>query len=86
MRRVAVIDIGTVTCRLAVADVEGSRVVRLGKQSNICNLGQDVDRTGKLAQDAMERVFACAKAYVTTARESGAEAVCCTLTSAARDA
>lgn len=86
MRRVAVIDIGTVTCRLAVADVEGSRVVRLGKQSNICNLGQDVDRTGKLAQEAMERVFACAKAYVNSARESGAEAVCCTLTSAARDA
>ncbi len=86
MRRVAVIDIGTVTCRLAVADVEGPRVICLGKQSNICNLGQGVDRTGKLAQEAMERVFACAKAYVDSARESGAEAVCCTLTSAARDA
>ena len=86
MRRVACIDIGTVTARLAVADVERGSVLRLGKQSQICNLGEGVDATGRLSQAAMERVFACAQAYVAAARESGAEAVCCTLTSAARDA
>ena len=86
MRRVACIDIGTVTARLAVADVERGHVARLGKQSQICNLGEGVDATGRLSQAAMERVFACAQAYVAAARESGAEAVCCTLTSAARDA
>lgn len=84
--RVACIDIGTVTARLAVADVEAGRVVRLAKRSNICNLGEGVDATGALAQAAMERVFACARAYVDEARKAGAEAVCCTLTSAARDA
>ena len=86
MRRVACIDVGTVTARLAVADVERGHVVRLGKQSEICNLGEGVDATGRLSQAAMERVFACAQAYVASAREAGAEAVCCTLTSAARDA
>ena len=86
MRRVAVIDIGTVTSRLAVADVQAGRVVRMAKRSEITNLGQDVDRTRRLAQEAMERVFACVSSYVATAREAGAEAVCCTLTSAARDA
>lgn len=86
MRRVACIDIGTVTARLAVADVEGGRVLRLIKSSTICNLGQDVDKTRMLAQDAMERVFVCVRDYVASAREAGAEAVCCTLTSAARDA
>lgn len=86
MRRVAVIDIGTVTCRLAIADVQGTQVLRLAKQSTICNLGQGVDKTGRLAEDAMQRVYDCVSGYVETARKAGAEAACCTLTSAARDA
>lgn len=86
MTRVACIDIGTVTARLAVADVEGGRVVRLAKRSQICNLGQDVDKTHRLRQDAMERVFGCVAAYVEEARRAGATSACCTLTSAARDA
>ena len=86
MPRVACIDIGTVTARLAVADVEGGRVLRLAKHSEICNLGEGVDATGRLSQAAMERVFACVRGYVESAREAGAEAACCTLTSAARDA
>ena len=86
MTRLACIDIGTVTARLAVADVEGGRVVRLAKHSEICNLGQDVDATGRLNDEAMGRVLACVRSYVESAREAGAVAACCTLTSAARDA
>lgn len=86
MARLACIDIGTVTARLAVADVVGGQVVRLAKHSEICNLGEGVDATGRLAQSAMERVFACVRGYVESARDAGATAVCCTLTSAARDA
>ena len=86
MTRVACIDIGTVTARLAVADVEDGRVVRLAKRSQICNLGQDVDKTHRLRQDAMERVFGCVAAYLEEARRAGATSACCTLTSAARDA
>ena len=86
MTRLACIDIGTVTARLAVADVEDGRVVRLAKHSEICNLGQDVDATGRLNEEAMARVIACVRGYVVSAREAGATAACCTLTSAARDA
>ena len=86
MTRVACIDIGAVTARLAVADVEDGRVVRLAKRSQICNLGQDVDKTHRLRQDAMERVFGCVAAYLEEARRAGATSACCTLTSAARDA
>ncbi|MBM6676907.1 phosphatase [Olsenella uli] len=86
MTRLACIDIGTVTARLAVADVEGGRVLRLVKHSEICNLGQDVDATGRLDEEAMARVVACVRGYVASAREAGAVAACCTLTSAARDA
>lgn len=86
MTRLACIDIGTVTARLAVADVEAGQVVRLAKHSEICNLGEGVDATGRLKQEAMERVFACVRGYVASARDAGAVAACCTLTSAARDA
>ncbi len=34
---IAVIDIGTVTARLAVAEVAGGRVLRMAKHSEICN-------------------------------------------------
>ena len=86
MTRLACIDIGTVTARLAVADVEDGRIVRLAKHSEICNLGQGVDATGRLDEDAMARVISCVRGYVQSAREAGAVAACCTLTSAARDA
>lgn len=86
MTRLACIDIGTVTARLAVADVEGGTVARLSKHSRICNLGEGVDSTGRLAEAAMGRVLGCARDYVALAREAGAVAACCTLTSAARDA
>lgn len=86
MTRVACIDIGTVTARLAVAEVEGGRVVRLSKRSEICNLGEGVDASGRLSDDAIRRVFSCVRGYVDIARREGARAACCTLTSAARDA
>ena len=86
MSRVACIDIGTVTARLAVADVEGGRVARMAKHSEIVNLGEGVDATRRLSQEAMERTFACVRGYVDAAREAGCQAACCTLTSAARDA
>lgn len=86
MDRIAIIDIGTVTARLAVADVDEKGVAALSKTSTICNLGQDVDATGMLRGDACRRVADCVAGYVATAREAGAKVLCCTLTSAARDA
>ncbi|WP_455138684.1 Ppx/GppA phosphatase family protein [Thermophilibacter sp.] len=86
MNRLACIDIGTVTARLAVADVEGGRVTRMAKRSQICNLGEGVDASGHLSEAAIDRVVACVRSYVDNAHAAGAAAVCCTLTSAARDA
>lgn len=86
MTRVAVIDVGTVTARLAIADVEGGRVTRMMRQSTIVNLGQDVDKTGVLREDACQRLLACVDGYLERIRAANAEAVCSTLTSASRDA
>ncbi len=86
MTRVAVIDIGTVTARLGVAEVAGSHVESCQKTSTICSLGEGVAETGMLSAAACERVLACVDGYLAQARESGVEVGCCTLTSAARDA
>jgi len=83
---VACIDIGTVTCRLALADVDGATVTRLTKESRICNLGEGLSETNLLSQSARARVTACCKDFLATVHASPAQAICCTLTSAARDA
>lgn len=86
MVRVAPIDIGTVSVRLAVADVEGGRVLRCAKQSRICDLGEGLSETGALSDAACARVLAAVDDYLACARAAGASVACCTLTSAARDA
>lgn len=82
----AAIDIGTVTARLALAQVEDGRVIRMAKYTEIVNLGEGVDKTKRLLPEAIHRCVGCVSSYVDHAREEGAEAVVCTLTSAARDA
>lgn len=57
--RYAAIDIGTVTCRLLVADVTADgRLHELAKGYKITNLGEGVDATGVLKAEAMQRVAA----------------------------
>ena len=82
----AAIDIGTVTARLALAQVEDSRVIRMAKYTEIVNLGEGVDTAKRLLPEAIRRCVGCVSSYVDHARKEGAEAVVCTLTSAARDA
>jgi len=82
----AAIDVGTVTARLALAQVEDGRVVRMAKYTEIVNLGEGVDTTKRLLPEAIRRCVGCVSSYVDHARKEGAEAIVCTLTSAARDA
>lgn len=82
----AAIDIGTVTARLALAQVEDGHVIRMAKYTEIVNLGEGVDKTKRLLPEAIHRCVGCVSSYVDYARKEGAEAVVCTLTSAARDA
>lgn len=82
----AAIDIGTVTARLALAQVEDGHVIRMAKYTEIVNLGEGVDKAKRLLPEAIHRCVGCVSSYVDHARKEGAEAVVCTLTSAARDA
>lgn len=55
--RYAAIDIGTVTCRMLVADVDERGILHeLRREYAITNLGEGVDATGVLKPEAMRRV------------------------------
>ncbi|MFF4170954.1 exopolyphosphatase [Streptomyces sp. NPDC001744] len=88
MTRVAGIDCGTNSIRLLVADVdpETGGLTELDRRMRIVRLGQGVDRTGRLAPEALERTFAACREYAEVIRELGAEKVRFVATSASRDA
>lgn len=54
--RYAAIDIGTVTCRMLVADVDDFGLHELDREYVITNLGEGVDSCGVLNERAMGRV------------------------------
>jgi exopolyphosphatase / guanosine-5'-triphosphate,3'-diphosphate pyrophosphatase len=87
MAPVAVIDIGTNTTRLLVADRDGDGdLVELERRTIITRLGQDVDATGRLADEAMDRVAEAIASYREIIDRVGAEQVVAVATSAMRDA
>jgi exopolyphosphatase / guanosine-5'-triphosphate,3'-diphosphate pyrophosphatase len=85
--RVAVVDIGTNSTRLLIAEVDaGGSLVELHRESIVTRLGAKVDATGRLQEDAMQRVFDTLAHYRELIDEHGAAAVTGVLTSAVRDA
>jgi exopolyphosphatase/guanosine-5'-triphosphate,3'-diphosphate pyrophosphatase len=84
-QRVAVIDIGSNSTRLLVADVDGGVAV-LERQSRVTRLGRGVDLSGQLADEAIEAACAAIADYVAICREDGVEQVAAIATSAVRDA
>lgn len=84
--RVAVVDVGTNSTRLLVADVEGDAIAELDRRSNVTRLGEGVDATGELGQEPIDRVLATLDEYRSAIDEHGARAVTGVLTSAVRDA
>jgi exopolyphosphatase/guanosine-5'-triphosphate,3'-diphosphate pyrophosphatase len=83
---VAAIDCGTNSIRMLVADVAGGRLADVLRRLEIVRLGQGVDRTGRLAVDAIERTRRALAEYAGQARELGADRVRMVATSATRDA
>lgn len=88
MTRVAAVDCGTNSVRLLVADVDpaSGKLADLERRIEITRLGQGVDRTGRLAPDALDRTLSVLDGYATSIRRLGATAVRVAATSATRDA
>ena len=85
--RVAVVDIGTNSTRLLVADVDDAgALTEVERRTEVTRLGQGVDRDGVLAEEAMGRVLATVDGYRRRIDHHGAERAVAVLTSAVRDA
>jgi exopolyphosphatase / guanosine-5'-triphosphate,3'-diphosphate pyrophosphatase len=85
-KRVAVIDIGTNSTRLLVADVADGAVSQVERRSTVTRLGRGVDLSGHLSGEAIEDVCSAIGDYVGMIEELGAETVDAIATSAVRDA
>jgi exopolyphosphatase / guanosine-5'-triphosphate,3'-diphosphate pyrophosphatase len=84
MTRVAVVDIGTNSTRVLVAEVDGPQLRELHRESIVTRLGEGVDATGRLGEDPQQRVFAALDAYAP--HVEGADLREAVMTSAVRDA
>jgi exopolyphosphatase/guanosine-5'-triphosphate,3'-diphosphate pyrophosphatase len=85
--RVAVVDIGTNSTRLLIADVAADGALsELDRRSRVTRLGDGVDATGVLSEAAIERVLAALDEYAAAIERHGADARPAVLTSAVRDA
>jgi len=86
--RVAAVDCGTNTIKLLIADLEATsgQERELVREMRVVRLGQDVDRTGRLAEEALERTFAAIDEYAALVREHDVHEIRFCATSAVRDA
>lgn len=94
--RYAAIDIGTVTCRMLVADVVAQedgpfRIVPVAKEYAVTNLGEGVDVSHALLPEAIDRVTAVIDSYLETLNRLDTDSdpvidVMTVATSASRDA
>jgi exopolyphosphatase/guanosine-5'-triphosphate,3'-diphosphate pyrophosphatase len=85
--RVAVVDIGTNSTRLLVADVTADgALTELERLGTVTRLGEGVDRSGALADAAMQRVFDTLARYRERIDHHRAQRTVAVLTSAVRDA
>jgi exopolyphosphatase/guanosine-5'-triphosphate,3'-diphosphate pyrophosphatase len=85
--RIAVVDVGTNTTRLFIADVTDQRIDReLVRESRVTRLGAAVDAEGRLQADALAREHAVLAGYRTAIGEHRADRAVAVMTSAVRDA
>lgn len=88
MPRVAAIDCGTNSLRLLVADVDlaAGTLTDIEREMIVVRLGQGVDKSGRLSDEALARTFATTDDYASRCRRLGVEAIRFVATSATRDA
>ena len=85
--RLAGVDIGTLTCRLLIADLSpDGRLIEVRSDRRILRLGEGVDQTKQLSGAAMDRVVQCLKEWREMIDASSVEAAAVVATSAVRDA
>jgi exopolyphosphatase / guanosine-5'-triphosphate,3'-diphosphate pyrophosphatase len=85
--RLAGVDIGTLTCRLLIADLSpGGKLTEIRSERQILRLGEGVDRTKQLTVSAMDRVLQCLMEWRELIDAAHVDATAVVATSAVRDA
>jgi exopolyphosphatase / guanosine-5'-triphosphate,3'-diphosphate pyrophosphatase len=86
--RVAVVDIGSNSTRLLIADVDARTrsVQELVRRSQVTRLGEGVDSSGRLGRQSVKRVLGTLDDYRGEIDEQGASANLAVLTQAVREA
>jgi exopolyphosphatase/guanosine-5'-triphosphate,3'-diphosphate pyrophosphatase len=86
-KRLAGIDIGTLTCRLLIADLPVNGPLKeLRSERRILRLGEGVDQSKRLNSAAMDRAIHCLKEWRAVIDGSRVDACTAVATSAVRDA
>jgi len=83
---VAAIDCGTNSIRLLIAEVDGDTKTDHLRDMRVVRLGQGVDRTGRLAPEAVERTLEACREYQQVIEAMGVDVVSFAATPAVRDA
>jgi exopolyphosphatase/guanosine-5'-triphosphate,3'-diphosphate pyrophosphatase len=86
MRRIAAIDIGTVTTRLLIADTDGTDVREVARRTLVTHLGEGLHATGALSAAGIERVASAVREFAAEIARAAVDEVVAVATSAARDA
>jgi exopolyphosphatase/guanosine-5'-triphosphate,3'-diphosphate pyrophosphatase len=87
LMRLAGVDIGTLTCRLLIADLSpGGKLIEVRSERRILRLGEGVDRAKQLSVVAMDRVLQCLKEWREIIDALHVDAMAVVATSAVRDA
>ncbi len=85
--RIAVVDVGTNTTRLYLAEVtDGQVTAELTRISRVTRLGAGVDASGRLAADALAREYSVLDEYHRLIEAAGPDRAVAVMTSAVRDA
>ncbi|KXG73962.1 Ppx/GppA phosphatase family protein [Thermotalea metallivorans] len=86
MTKLAAIDIGTNSMRLLIARVKDGKIIESFKDLETTRIGENVDKTGRLSIDAMERNIKALEKFVNIVRKERIENLSVIATSAVRDA
>jgi exopolyphosphatase / guanosine-5'-triphosphate,3'-diphosphate pyrophosphatase len=84
--RAAIVDIGTNSTRLLIADVADGSLTELERRSIVTRLGEGVDATGALGEEPQQRVFRVLDSYAEAIEAHRCDARTAVMTSAVRDA
>lgn len=85
--RVAAIDVGSNSVKVAIAEGDGQRSLKVLKDASVVTrLAEGMDRNGQLSQEAQDRALAAIRDHIALAAALGADSVRIVATSAVRDA